>query len=761
LLRRRKTKKLNTLYPSIAARGKQKMIKYIAVFGIFIWMICCKSDPFESLPVIRLTENENKQFTFTNKAFGFFIGNSHQENDTSDQGWTVNGIHYLKDYRLFLGPDIVSRDSLQQFHYSPHSFIRIYKSPIKEIFTLLDSINSIVWEFEISPDLKNFSFQPQFNQDTVTNSPLLTASSPKLIFSPDELPLCITKSALNWIGFLYLPVGEKKVVVISVLESERNQLIRRLDSLSENYEEKKDERVNRIASFLELNATLTNIPEIDEAVAWAQLSLDALVTRQQYRGIWAGLPWFNNYWGRDSFISLTGALLVNGKFVEARQILESFGRYQLQNIDDAWDGRIPNRVSDNEIMYNTADVTWLFVRAAYEYLLYTGDTVFAQKIYPVIKQAINGAIRHRIDEKFYLLHDDTETWMDSMGPDGSWSPRGNRAIEIQALWYTALQIGSIFAHLNNEDQLSEHWQTVSHSLKKNFLRKYWSRVRLRAYDHLNEDGFPDRKVRPNQIFAVHVPHLPGLEPLFTDDKSATITANVVHKLTYRYGVASLWQEDENFHSWSLHPFSYQRGEAYHNGLVWTWLTGPVISSMLLFNQHELAFNLFYDQAIQIMEDNAIGNLAELRDALPQKGFREPHVSGAISQARSLAEFVRNFYQDFIGYRPNVLEKKADFYPKLPRDLKYISAKLPYGDTSISFEFKEEEDIYKLNFYLEDVKNAVDLIVQFPGYDPVKFQLNKDDPSFALVFNSGNQRSYYSYTDLNWYFAQPELRETNK
>ena len=37
--------------------------------------------------------------------------------------------------------------------------------------------------------------------------------------------------------------------------------------------------------------------ELTKAALWAKLSLDALVTNQRGKGIWAGLPWFNNYWG--------------------------------------------------------------------------------------------------------------------------------------------------------------------------------------------------------------------------------------------------------------------------------------------------------------------------------------------------------------------------------------------------------------------------------------------------------------------------------
>jgi len=79
---------------------------------------------------------------------------------------------------------------------------------------------------------------------------------------------------------------------------------------------------------------------------WAQFSLDALLTRQRGPGIWAGLPWFNNYWGRDTFISFEGALLVSGQFKQAKEVLRNFAAFQLSERSNPQVGRIPNRITN-------------------------------------------------------------------------------------------------------------------------------------------------------------------------------------------------------------------------------------------------------------------------------------------------------------------------------------------------------------------------------------------------------------------------------
>jgi glycogen debranching enzyme len=49
-------------------------------------------------------------------------------------------------------------------------------------------------------------------------------------------------------------------------------------------------------------------------------------------GIWAGFPWFDNSWGRDTFIALSGISLTQGLYKEAREIIRNF--FLMQNRDE-------------------------------------------------------------------------------------------------------------------------------------------------------------------------------------------------------------------------------------------------------------------------------------------------------------------------------------------------------------------------------------------------------------------------------------------
>lgn len=103
-------------------------------------------------------------------------------------------------------------------------------------------------------------------------------------------------------------------------------------------------------------------------------------------------------------------------------------------------GRVPNRVtSKTDFIYNTTDGTPWMIREVWEYLNYSGDKDFAREMYPVLQRYIDGVEEHYLDETGLMFHRDPDTWMDAK-IDGKipWSPRGNRANDIQALWFTSL-----------------------------------------------------------------------------------------------------------------------------------------------------------------------------------------------------------------------------------------------------------------------------------------------------------------------------------
>lgn len=420
----------------------------------------------------------------------------------------------------------------------------------------------------------------------------------------------------------------------------------------------------------------TSDADYNRALTWAKLTSIFLVTEEFGKGIWAGLPWFKDNWGRDTFIALPGTLLVSGLFDEARDVFRNFARWQNTDKKSKDYGRVPNRVAGpRDIIYNTTDGTPWFIREVYEYLSYTNDTPFARDIYPVVKVAIEGAIKNFSDKQGFLTHDDADTWMDArIEGKTPWSPRGNRANDIQALWHTALLAGTRLAEMNGEKATAKKWRELAGKTKKNFTKLFWDKKKKVMSDRVNADDEPDYKVRPNQLMLISVPLL---EPFIEEEIEERVVQNAAGELLFPYGIASLSQEDPWFHPYHHNDESYHFDAAYHNGTVWGWNAGFTNTALLKHGQTELAWQLTKNLSEQILEIGCRGSMSELLEAWPdKKGKIKP--SGTWAQAWSTSEFARNGYQDFGGFKPRLLDGEIELTPHVPDELENFTATYPFG-----------------------------------------------------------------------------------
>jgi glycogen debranching enzyme len=431
----------------------------------------------------------------------------------------------------------------------------------------------------------------------------------------------------------------------------------------------------RRARYARLTASMlrTSDPAYDRAVDWAKAAADLFVVEQFGKGIWAGLPWFRDNWGRDTFIALPGTLLVAGRYAEARAVLENFARYQRRDDPASPEyGRIPNRVAAGDsIIYNTVDGTPWMLREALDYVRYSGDLAFARRMHPLAKAYFDGALRHHTDAQGLLTHDDADTWMDArIEGRQAWSARGTRAVEIQALWYTALQAGAQLADAAGDADSAAQWRSHAARVREVFPRLYWDGAAMA--DRLRADGSRDLKVRPNQLMLVTIP----FDDFIAPDVQAQVVRNAVSQLLYPHGIASLAATDPYFHPRHVDDARHHKDAAYHQGTIWGWNAGFTVTALTKFGRQDLAYRLARNLGAQITGLDTLGTMSELLDALPgPDGALRP--SGTYAQSWSVAEYVRNAYQDFVGFRPDLLRGVLFFQPAPP--WARMDAELPYGD----------------------------------------------------------------------------------
>ena len=452
----------------------------------------------------------------------------------------------------------------------------------------------------------------------------------------------------------------------------------------------------RIYKFLTKNYLWTNDLEYNRAVMWSRLASRTFVSHEFGTGIWAGLPWFKDCWGRDTFIALSGTSLVNGLFNEAKEIIENFASMQMLDESSANFGRIPNRVtSKTNIIYNTTDGTPWMIREALEYINYSGDKTFAKAIYPTLKRFITGVEKHYLTEDSLMAHRHPDTWMDAK-IDGMtpWSPRGPKANDIQALWFESLNCAIQIATLVGDSKSVKSWQRRADKVKESFADKFWDNTNHRLADHLLEGDEPDYSVRPNQLMTISIPQKVELNQ---SEREQYIVKNAVEKLLFPWGICSLQQDHVDFHPYHDNQAMYHKDAAYHNGTIWGWNAGFTITALNKFKQQDFSYQLSKNLAKQILTQGCRGTMSENLDAY-QTGDSTLIESGTFAQAWSVSEYARNAQQDYLGYCPRLLDNQIHLTPNLPSCWSELVASLPLGQGNqlqLSFEAKNGVSHYSI------------------------------------------------------------------
>lgn len=480
----------------------------------------------------------------------------------------------------------------------------------------------------------------------------------------------IVTSSGNSDGF-YIAVGKSAAEATALIQDAQKHAVRW-----------KADRVKRMEDFLNHNVYVDSSSEsLTLALNWLNLTMDQLVTRQQGEGIYAGLPWFNEYWGRDQFIALPGAALVSGQFETAKHILLSFAEFQDTEESSRTFGRVPNILAPQNIDYHTTDGTPRFIIQLQDYVKYSGDTAIITQLYPAVQNSIEGSIRNWVDDKGYLTHKDNETWMDARDADlNSYSPRDTRANDIQALWYNQLRAGVYFAEVMNDQENAAKWDAIAEKLKGNFELDFRDQAHPYLADRLTAEGEAEFSLRPNQLFA--------LDMLEDSEYKSKVIRTAWEELAYPWGVASLDRQHPLFHPFHLTEL-YHKDEAYHNGAVWTWLNGIAMQRMIEAGQPETAYKLFRNMNWQALNLGVVGGLSENLDAYPQEGEDWAKLTGAYLQAWSNAEQLRVWYQYFLGIRPDMIRRTLTLAPRIPEEIKELHYQVKVGNGSINAAYSAE------------------------------------------------------------------------
>jgi len=348
------------------------------------------------------------------------------------------------------------------------------------------------------------------------------------------------------------------------------------------------------------------------------------------KSIIAGYHWFGD-WGRDTMIALPGLTLATGRSDIAKKILLSFAGY----IDG---GMLPNNFPDagGRPEYNTVDAALWFFEAVRQYFAATQDTETLTRLFPVMAQMIDAHLagtRYQIhvDQADGLLYAGEPgvqlTWMDAKIGDWVVTPRIGKPVEINALWFNALETMVSLATVAK--QSVDPFAKLAERVKQSFA-KFWNTSAGYCYDVIDAPGIGnDAALRPNQIFAVSLPQ----SPLPAEQQKAVVDI-CARRLVTSYGLRSLAQKEPGYQG-HYGGGVRERDGAYHQGTVWGWLLGPFVLAHLRVYGDRTAAISFLEPLGKQIRSHGLGTLSEIFDAEPPFTPR-----GCIAQAWTVAEVLR-------------------------------------------------------------------------------------------------------------------------
>jgi glycogen debranching enzyme len=654
---------------------------------------------------ITVPKGRSREYVYTDGDKSYLMGEARLANTRGYHGLTFDGWRTLESWELTTGGQRLAPECAVEARFFPHGFARMYGEGSTETVVVPDGSGALIVDYDLPEgqdvelalwmDMRPMKeFPRQEYRVSADREDLILISSRGMhvafafdrpvslvgdesieerTYSKSRKRRSMGSATVFTPGHVLVPNCGGQFPFVAVAAWDPKEAISKAVEILSSRTDYCGARAARMSGLLNEINFCSSSDELNKAFDWAYLSLDALLMKRGGDGIFAGLPWFAEYWGRDSFISFPGAILPGGRFEEGRRILQTFAEAQETDSDSPNLGRIPNLTSPEVTIYNSGDAPWWYIRAVSDYLMASGDLEFVRSLFGVIRTAVDGALSKKVDKHGCVTHGNSDTWMDAGGEANPRTPRGTRAVEIQALWFEGLNCAIEMAALLGED--ASFWEKARTELEGNFEKMFWNESEKCLYDYLDSSDKPNDLPRPNQIFALSVPS----RPLFSKAKREKVLSYVIRKCMVKHGICSLSPDSPDFHPVHIDWSKYHFDDAYHNGDVWIWLSGPVITAISGLGRKRGILELLKVEIDDILNWGAVGTLAELKNGA-DTGVE--NVEGTITQAWSLAEFIRNVYQDLLGFKPNVPKGVLTIRPNLPAGLTRIQADISYGEGKV-------------------------------------------------------------------------------
>jgi predicted glycogen debranching enzyme len=239
--------------------------------------------------------------------------------------------------------------------------------------------------------------------------------------------------------------------------------------------------------------------------------------------------------------------------------------------------------------YNTVDATlWLveMMFRCWEPREIVGDA----QLWTALKEIIEGyekGTHHRIRlgrDGLVIAGDKGSqlTWMDVRVNDEVPTPRHGKPVEIQALWYNALNLVADAAGATpGEEEYAAHCNKLADRARRSFEERFPIEGGRGLADVVDRDGkgTRDESIRPNQVLAFALRH--NIIPM---ELRPGVLRVVTSHLLIPKALRSLSPEHPSYKP-VYKGNILDRDRAYHQGTGWSWLLAPFVKGVVEERDH--------------------------------------------------------------------------------------------------------------------------------------------------------------------------------
>lgn len=335
----------------------------------------------------------------------------------------------------------------------------------------------------------------------------------------------------------------------------------------------------------------------------------------------AGYPWFGPFM-EDTFMALPGLTLTQGHKEDCMDVLDTSVR------DFETSGLLEGRV-----LPPTADAPLWFFYTLQQLESHIGRKALWEKYGATMKRILE-VYRHGFSEEV-RMHDNgliwasaerPLTWMGTIVDGQPLTPRRGYPVELQALWYNAVEYTLAVAKKEGDKEFVAEWKELPKRIKAAFEEKFWLEEEGYVADYVNYDEV-------NKFIRCNMAVVCGLDyKLVDDEKLVRILMTIREHLLTPRGIRTLSPRNLLYKS-NYNEDQRSQDLASRNGSAWIWPLALYVKACF-----DLSGEKFVDEARQILDafddelqTKCVGSLSERFEGDPPHNPR-----GSVSHATSVA-----------------------------------------------------------------------------------------------------------------------------